>query len=97
MDAVPLRHASSYDPMPNLVTGRQLRAARVLAGLTQREFARAVGVHERSARYWELKDQTRPTSTAPILEKIEAVLRAEASKCLLFLAPGFDSRCASPT
>jgi transcriptional regulator with XRE-family HTH domain len=42
--------------MPNIVTGRQLRAARILAGLTQKQLAQAVGVHERAARYWELKE-----------------------------------------
>jgi transcriptional regulator with XRE-family HTH domain len=31
--------------MSNIVTGRQLRAARILAGLTQKQFAQAVGVH----------------------------------------------------
>jgi len=40
--------------MSNIVTGRQLRAARILAGLTQKQLAQAVGVHERAARYWEL-------------------------------------------
>ena len=45
--------------MSNIVTGRQLRAARILAGLTQRQLAKAVGVHERAARYWELKE-TKP-------------------------------------
>lgn len=37
--------------MSNIITGRQLRAARILAGLTQRQLAQAVGVHERAARY----------------------------------------------
>jgi transcriptional regulator with XRE-family HTH domain len=61
--------------MSNIITGRQLRAARILAGLTQRQLAQAVGVHERAARYWELKENKPPTSTTSILEKIEAVLR----------------------
>ena len=42
--------------MSNIITGRQLRAARILAGLTQKQLAKAVGVHERAARYWELKE-----------------------------------------
>jgi transcriptional regulator with XRE-family HTH domain len=33
--------------MSNITTGRQLRAARILAGLTQKQLAQAVGVHER--------------------------------------------------
>ena len=57
--------------MPNLVTGRQLRAARIFAGLTQRELAKAVGVHERSARYWELREKKSPTSNIWILGKRE--------------------------
>jgi transcriptional regulator with XRE-family HTH domain len=61
--------------MSNIVTGRQLRAARILAGLTQKQLARAVGVHERAARYWELKGYKAPTSTPSSLEKIEAALR----------------------
>jgi transcriptional regulator with XRE-family HTH domain len=38
--------------MSNIISGRQLRAARTLAGLTQKQLAKAVGVHERAARYW---------------------------------------------
>lgn len=41
--------------------------SRVLAGVSQKEFAMAVGVHERAARYWERKA---PSS----LEKIEVAL-----------------------
>ena len=61
--------------MSNIIIGRQLRAARILAGLTQRQLAKAVGVHERAARYWELKEDKAPTSTPSSLEQIEAVLR----------------------
>jgi transcriptional regulator with XRE-family HTH domain len=61
--------------MPNIVTGRQLRAARILAGLTQKQMAQAVGVHERAARYWELKGDKAPTTTASSLSKIETALR----------------------
>jgi DNA-binding transcriptional regulator YiaG len=52
-----------------------LRAARILAGLTQKQFAKAVGVHERAVRYWELKENKLPTAVPDSLEKIEAVLR----------------------
>jgi transcriptional regulator with XRE-family HTH domain len=61
--------------MSNIVTGRQLRAARILAGLTQKELAKAVGVHERAARYWESKEDEVPTSTLSLLVKTESVLR----------------------
>jgi DNA-binding XRE family transcriptional regulator len=35
--------------MSSFITGRQLRAARILADLTQKQLAQAVGVHERVA------------------------------------------------
>jgi len=45
----------------NLVTGRQLRAARVLAGLTQRSLGAALGVDERQIRFWERRHHSRPS------------------------------------
>ena len=46
----------------NLVTGRQLRAARVLAGMTQKTLAEALGINERAVRFWERKHDRPPTS-----------------------------------
>jgi transcriptional regulator with XRE-family HTH domain len=60
--------------MSNIVTGRQLRAARILAGLTQKQLAQGVGVHERAARYWEMKECKQPTLIEDHLGKAEAVL-----------------------
>ena len=57
----------------NLVTGRQLRAARVLAGLTQRTLGAALGVDERAVRFWERKHDRRPTSS-PNDRRIEEAL-----------------------
>ena len=37
--------------------------------------ASTVGVHQRATRYWELKEDKAPTSTASSFEKIKAVLR----------------------
>jgi hypothetical protein len=37
----------------NIVLGRQLRAARVLAGLTQRQLSTEGGFNPRACRYWE--------------------------------------------
>ena len=71
--------------MSNIVTGRQLRAARILARLTQKQLAQAVGVHERAARYWELKNNKAPTSTLNMLEKIEAVLHGHG--VIVFATP----------
>jgi transcriptional regulator with XRE-family HTH domain len=78
--------------MSNLVTGRQLRAARILAGLTQRQFALAVGVHERAARYWKLKGDKAPTSTPSSLSKIEAALRDHG--VIVFATPTAGARLA---
>jgi len=36
-----------------LSSGRYLKAARVLAGLTQRQLAGAAGLHPNSVKYWE--------------------------------------------
>jgi transcriptional regulator with XRE-family HTH domain len=77
----------------NIITGRQLRAARILAGLTQRQLAIAVGVHERSARYWELKGDGAPTSTPSLLEKIEGALLAHG--VIVFASPTPGARLAT--
>jgi transcriptional regulator with XRE-family HTH domain len=76
--------------MSNIVTGRQLRAARVLAGLSQKQLAQAVGVHERAARYWELKGDKPPTSSPSSLSKIEAALRDHG--VIVFAAPTAGAR-----
>jgi transcriptional regulator with XRE-family HTH domain len=79
--------------MSNIVTGRQLRAARILAGLTQKQLAQAVGIDERAARYWELKENKLPTSTPDNLEKIEAVLLDHG--VVVFSTPTAGVRLAS--
>lgn len=66
---------ASWHGKANLVTGRQLRAARVLAGLTQYELAEAMGVTERSVRHWEKRYESKPTS-APNDRRLEEVLLA---------------------
>ena len=79
--------------MSNIVTGRQLRASRTLAGLTQKQLAQLVGVHERAARYWELKDDKAPTSTLSTLDKIEAVLHSHG--VIVFATPTAGVRLAT--
>ena len=79
--------------MSNIVTGRQLRAARILAGLTQKQLAQAVGFHERAARYWELKNDRAPTSTPSTLEKIEAALHSHG--VIVFATPTAGVRFAT--
>jgi transcriptional regulator with XRE-family HTH domain len=77
----------------SIITGRQLRAARILAGLTQKELAEKVGVNERAARYWELKEHRAPTSTIDFLEKIEAALLAHG--VIIFAEPSPGARLAT--
>ena len=60
--------------MSNIVSGRQLRAARILARLTQKQFANAVGVDERCIRYWEGKENELPTCVPDSLDRMEAAL-----------------------
>ena len=60
--------------MSNIVSGRQIRAARMLAGLTQAELARAAGCHPRSVRYWENKGSNPPTNVPSTLDSIEQAL-----------------------
>ena len=60
--------------MSNIVSGRQIRAARMLAGLTQADLARAVRCHPRSVRYWENKGNNPPTNVASTLDHIEQAL-----------------------
>ena len=58
-----------------LATGRQLRAARQLAGLTQKDLADLVNVNERAVRFWERKHDRRPVgppSNTKIVEALQA-------------------------
>jgi transcriptional regulator with XRE-family HTH domain len=79
--------------MSNIISGRQLRAARTLAGLTRKQLAQAVGVHERAARYWELKENKPPTSTLSLLDEIEVVLRNHG--VIVFASPSPGARLAT--
>ena len=55
--------------------------------------AQAVGVHERAARYWELKGDKAPTSTASSLFNIEAALRDHG--VIVFSTPTAGVRLAT--
>jgi hypothetical protein len=61
--------------MTHLLTGRQLRAARVLAGQTQKSFAAICGYHVRSCIYWEARPGL-PTTNLYTLKNIEDALRS---------------------
>jgi len=43
----------SLHQTPKLISTRQLKAARALAGLTQRDLGQLLGVDERQIRFWE--------------------------------------------
>src|SRR5438270_12987972 len=60
--------------MSNIVSGRQIRAARMLAGLTHADLSRATGCHPRAVRYWENKGRNEPTNVASTLDSIEHAL-----------------------
>ena len=73
---------------PNLVNGRQLRAARVLAGLTQKTLGAALDVDERQIRFWERRIPINPRKAA----RIEQALLANG--VALFTEPTAGARFA---
>src|SRR5262245_31882809 len=77
--------------MSNIVSGRQIRAARMLAGLTQADLARAAGCHPRSVRYWENKGSNPPTNVASTLDSIEQALNRHG--VIPFSTPTPGVRC----
>ena len=56
----------------SLRTGRQLKAARALAGIKPVELAKAAGLHVNSIRYMERKDHI--TNTWSTIERVVAAL-----------------------
>jgi len=81
LSEVQMRYTSS------LISGRQLRAARALAELTQRDLAEEVGVSERSARRWERHPDKRPVGK-PTNRRIEEALRKHGVLLITDPAPG---------
>lgn len=60
-----------------LATTRQLKAARALAGLTQKDLGKILGVHERQIRFWERRMPTRLHK----LRRLEAALESVGIEC----------------
>src|SRR5262249_22545645 len=79
--------------MSNIVSGRQIRAARMLAGLTQADLARAAGCHPRSVRYCEDKGSNTPTNFSFTLDSIEQALNLHG--VIPFSTPTPGVRCSS--
>jgi transcriptional regulator with XRE-family HTH domain len=72
----------------NIVLGRQLRAARVLAGLTQRQLSTEAGFNPRACRYWERRGNKLPTHTPATLKTIEQVLRRHGVEGIFYSDTG---------
>jgi transcriptional regulator with XRE-family HTH domain len=60
--------------MTNLVSGEQLKAARILAGLSQEQLAKETGRSLRTITGWESTTGTMPCASRNSLEKVEAAL-----------------------
>ncbi len=58
--------------MSNIVTGRQLQAVRILAGLTQKQLAKAVGVHE-APQNREISPMTQVFTLIGFVAKLKAI------------------------
>jgi DNA-binding XRE family transcriptional regulator len=71
--------------MSNIVSGNQMRCARILADLTQAELASAAGLHVRSIRYHESKGGALPTCVESTLDDIERAF--EQYGIILFAKP----------
>ena len=79
-------------PSANLITGRQLRAARVLAGLTQRTLGAALGVDERQIRFWERRHHSKPSRVRDHARIEQALLEHGV---ILFAEPSPGARLAT--
>jgi hypothetical protein len=76
----------------NITSGRQLRCAGILAGLTQADLVRAAGYHLRSVRYWESKGDKLPTNIVSTLDDIELALEQKGVIIFSDLTPGVRLR-----
>ena len=74
--------------MSNIASGRQLRAARTLAGLTQLELSVQAGFAKRACRYWEGRGDNLPTSIPQSLDSIEQVLLRHGVEVFISPTPG---------
>ena len=55
-----------------LISCRQIRAARALIGWTQRDLGHALGVDERQIRFWERRLPTNQTKLLTLIEAFKA-------------------------
>jgi transcriptional regulator with XRE-family HTH domain len=59
-------------PTGELISCRQIRAARALIGWTQRDLGAALGVDERQIRFWERRLPTNQTKLLTLIEAFKA-------------------------
>ena len=76
----------------NLITGHQLRAARVLAGLTPRTLGAALGVDERQISFWERRHHSKPSRGRYHVRIEQALLELGV---ILFAEPSPGARLAA--
>jgi hypothetical protein len=75
-----------------LISSRQLKCARVLAGLTQAELSIEAGFDRNACQYWERHGERCPTSVQSSLDRITAVL--ERHGVIVFSDPTPGARLA---
>ena len=78
----------SNEIMSNVASGRQLKAARTLAGLTQSELSTEAGFNPRACRYWEGRGDDPPTNVPSTLDAVEAVLLRNGVQLFCNPTPG---------
>ena len=79
---------STLSATSNIASGRQLRAARTLAGLTQSELSTKAGFNPRACRYWESRDADLPTCVPQSLARIEQALLRHGVEVFTSPTPG---------
>jgi DNA-binding XRE family transcriptional regulator len=78
----------------NLASGRQLKAARALAGLSQAKLAKEAGFNADAYRYWESHSDRYPTTVQSTLDAITAAL--ERRGVIVFRDPTPGARLVEP-
>jgi transcriptional regulator with XRE-family HTH domain len=71
-----------------LVTGNQLKAARALAGIDQKQLADAAGVNVNTVRYMEARGSGLITSSAVTIRKVQLALEGLEIEFLNHSHPG---------
>lgn len=77
-------------PRNELQTGRQLKAARVLAGIDQVELARRANLHTNSIRYLERQSRIRTWHSR---DRVLEALAGLGIECFASPAPGVRYSC----